>query len=113
MDTLLGVQVVKAVVETALMLFVARGVLRLLFFGSAARAEQNIIYRICRAGTDPLVGLVRVITPAVVLDRHLPLAAFCLLFTAWLGLSATKISMCADLQGRAACAGIARAGIGR
>jgi hypothetical protein len=112
MDTLLGVQVAKAVVETALMLFVARSVLRLFFLGSAARVEENFIYRACCAGTEPMIKLLRMFAPPVVLDRHLPLAAFCLLLTAWLGLSAAKIGLCADYPGRPACAGVVHRGSG-
>lgn len=108
MDTLLGVQIVKSVVETALMLFAARGVMRLLFFGAGARAERNFVYLLCRAGTEPLVRLVRLLAPPVVLDRHLPFAAFGLLLAAWLGLCVAKVGLCADLPSHAACTGAAR-----
>lgn len=108
MDKLLWVQVIKAIVEMALMLLAARGVLRVFFMFSPAAADGNFVYRLCKAGTEPLVRLVRRVTPSLVMDRHLPLAAFGLLLACWLGLSLAKIELCAAEPGRPACEALAR-----
>ena len=49
--------------------------------------HQNIVYKTFQLVASPVVKLVRLVTPKVVLDRHVPIAAFMLLFFAyfWLG----------------------------
>jgi uncharacterized protein YggT (Ycf19 family) len=51
------------------------------------RRSENIVYRLFQVIASPVVKLVRWITPKMVLDRHIPLATFMLLFVAyfWLG----------------------------
>lgn len=51
------------------------------------RREQNIVYRLFTVISSPVARLVRWVTPKFVLDQHIPLAAFMLLFFAyfWLG----------------------------
>ena len=44
--------------------------------------------------TNPFVKGVRLIAPRVVLDRHMPLAAFVLLASVWLLTTLTKIDLC-------------------
>lgn len=49
--------------------------------------KQNIVYRTLELIASPAVKLVRLVTPKVVLDQHIPIAAFMVLFFAyfWLG----------------------------
>ena len=49
--------------------------------------QQNIVYKTFELVASPVVKLVRLITPKVVLDQHIPIAAFMILFFAyfWLG----------------------------
>ena len=49
--------------------------------------QQNIVYRTFQLIASPVVKLVRLVTPKVVLDQHIPIAAFMVLFFAyfWLG----------------------------
>ena len=108
MDRLLLVQIIKAIVEVALMLFLARGTLVLFFLSTPHRLEGNFVYRLFVTGTQPLVHAVRLIAPRLVLDRHLPYAAFGLLFAAWLGLSMAKLQICADALDRPACEDLVR-----
>ena len=52
------------------------------------RARQNnLVYRLFELIGSPVVKLIRRVTPKVVLDQHIPLAAFMVLFFAyfWLG----------------------------
>ncbi len=64
--------------------------------------QQNIVYRTFELIARPAVKLVRLVTPRVVLDQHIPIAAFMVLLFAyfWLG-----------FEHRASCRGdIAQAG---
>ena len=88
---LLFVTSLKLIAEIALMAFVGQFVLGLL---AGAKRDSNIFYKLLEVMTSPFVKLLRSITPKVVLDRHLPLAAFLLLSVVWVGLTATKINLC-------------------
>lgn len=70
-------------VKFAGLVLLAQGLVFVLSFG---RHEGNPIYRFLRFVASPVTGLVRRITPAVVVDRHVPLVAFMLLFWAWVAL---------------------------
>ena len=88
---LLFVTSLKLIAEIALMSFAGQFVLGLL---AGAKRDSNIFYKLLEVMTSPFVKLLRSITPKVVLDRHLPLAAFLLLSVVWVGLTATKINLC-------------------
>jgi uncharacterized protein YggT (Ycf19 family) len=49
--------------------------------------EQNVVYRTFELVASPVVKLVRLVTPKVVLDQHIPIAAFMVLLFGyfWLG----------------------------
>ena len=49
--------------------------------------QQNLVYRLFQLIASPVVKVVRLVTPKVVLDQHIPIAAFLLLFFVyfWLG----------------------------
>lgn len=51
------------------------------------RRNENIVYRLFQVISSPVVKVLRWVTPKVVLDQHIPLAAFTLLLVAyfWLG----------------------------
>jgi uncharacterized protein YggT (Ycf19 family) len=48
--------------------------------------ENNPIYRLFRFLTSPVTKAVRVVTPAAIQDRHVPIVAFFLLFWLYVGL---------------------------
>ncbi len=75
--------VVKGLVEVAGLLLLAQGGIYLISFG---RHETNPVYRAVRFLTSPVVGAVRRITPAAVVDKHVPVVAFLLLFWIWVAL---------------------------
>jgi ABC-type uncharacterized transport system permease subunit len=81
----------KLIAEIALMGLVGQWALGLL---AGAKRDRNVFYKLLEVLTSPFVKLVRLITPRIVLDRHIPLAAFVLLSVAWLVLTATKINLC-------------------
>ena len=51
------------------------------------RRRQNLVYRLFEIIASPAVKLIRLVSPKVILDRHIPIAAFLLLLFAyfWLG----------------------------
>jgi hypothetical protein len=85
------VSALRALVEVALLALLGQGILALL---AGARRSTNPIYRLFQIVTDPVIKLVRYLTPKFVADRHLPLAAFFLLFWLWILLAYVKRSLC-------------------
>ncbi|MEO5845426.1 MAG: hypothetical protein ABIQ33_11365 [Caldimonas sp.] len=88
---LLFVSAVKLLVEIALMALAGQFVLGLL---AGAKRERNFFYRVLQVVTGPVLRSVRWIAPRVVIDRHLPLAAFVLLASIWLVATTVKIDIC-------------------
>ena len=108
MDNLFLLQVLKAIVEIALMFFFARGLLVLFFLPARHKLDTNFVYQLFVKGTQPFVTAVRYVTPKFVLDRHLPFAACGLLFACWLGLTIGKVQLCADNLAHQACSALAQ-----
>jgi len=96
---LLLVTSLKLIVEIALMAIAGQWMLGLL---AGAGRDRNVFYKLLAVVTSPFVKLMRMITPRMVLDRHLPLAAFLLLSVVWVALTAAKINLCLQ-QGVDAC----------
>ena len=96
---LITVVAIKFIAEMGLMAFVGQGVLGVLV---GARREQNLVYQLFGVLTRPFVSAVRFITPPVVLARHRPLVACCVLSVVWLTATFFKISWCLQI-GVAAC----------
>lgn len=84
---------IKLLAEIALMALLGQGVLALL---AGAGRQQNPFYRVLSMATGPVVRLTRAITPAAVLDRHVPLVAFLLLGMLWLTATVLKVSLCLE-----------------
>lgn len=53
--------------------------------------ESNPVYRLLRFLASPVTSLVRVITPAAVQDKHVPVVAFILLFWSYLMLIVVRL----------------------
>jgi hypothetical protein len=94
---LLVISVVRALVEVAGMFLLGQGVLYL--FAGASR-ERNVVYKLFQIVTGPVVRAVRFITPRVVVDRHIPVVAFFLLFWLWIALAYARRIVC-DASGLA------------
>ena len=86
--------VVKLISEIALMALLGQWVLGLL---AGARKEQNIFYQILEILGRPFVLVARKISPKMVLDRHVPLVAFCLLLFVWLAATLYRIQACLQI----------------
>ena len=82
------VVILKALTEVAGVAMFGQGVLWVV---AGARRNQNPVYGIFRTLTSPVMKVTRWITPRVILDRHLGLVAFFLLFVLWIGLTILKI----------------------
>ena len=91
MPMLLLVSAIKLVVEIALMALAGQFVLGLL---AGKRRDGNVFYRVLQVVTSPVLRGMRLIAPRVVLDRHLPLAAFVLLLSVWVVVTAVKVDFC-------------------
>jgi hypothetical protein len=88
------VSIVKLLAEIALLALLGQGVLALL---AGAKRDQNLFYQMLQIMTRPFITGARFITPKVVLDRHVPIVAFLLLFFIWLVATITKISICVQI----------------
>ena len=91
---LLLVSSIKLVAEIALMALAGQFLLGLL---AGAKRDRNLFYGMLDVLTRPFVKLTRLITPRVVLDRHVPLAAFFLLALTWVVATGIKINLCVQL----------------
>ncbi len=81
------VVVLKGLVEFAGLLILGQGLVFMLSFG---KHEQNPVYQLMRFLTSPVTRVVRRITPAFVVDRHVPAVALFVLFWIWVVLILMK-----------------------
>lgn len=81
----------KLIAEIALFSLAGRWLLGLL---AGQKREQNLFYQALSMLTNPFTGLVRRVTPALVLDRHIPLVTFILLFWVWVFALSEKVQQC-------------------
>jgi hypothetical protein len=91
---LLVVSAIKLVVEIALMALLGQWLLGLL---AGRKRETNVFYQTLDAVTKPFVKGVRLITPRVVIDRHVPLATCALLAMVWVLVTIVKINLCLEI----------------
>lgn len=75
--------IAKALAELAGMFLLGRGLLYVL---AGRKREANIFYQVISIVTNPVIRAARWITPRVVLDKHIPLAALILLLWIWLAI---------------------------
>jgi len=91
---LLFVSSLKLIAEIALMAIAAQWLLGLL---AGAKRDTNFFYGILRVITNPFMKGMRLITPRLVIDRHIPLAVFVLLSMVWISVTLAKINLCLQL----------------
>jgi hypothetical protein len=58
------------------------------------RRHENIVYQLLGLVAKPAVWLVRRLTPRIVVDQHIPLATFMLLFFAYLAVGFWQRDVC-------------------
>ena len=85
------ISAVKLITEVALLALVGQWVLGLL---AGKRRDQNFFYQLLLLMGKPFVRAARLVTPNLVLERHLPLVAFLILAFIWMGVTLTKVNHC-------------------
>ena len=88
---ILLVSILRTLVEVAGFALLGQGALAVL---AGKYREQNAFYRILRIVTQPAVRAVRYITPRFVIDTHIPMLTFFLLFWLWIVLAIAKRHLC-------------------
>ncbi len=91
---LLFVSSVKLIAEIALLALAGRFLLGIL---AGAKRESNFFYKLLDVLAQPFVKGMRFITPRVVIDRHIPMAAFMALAMVWVVITITKINICLEV----------------
>jgi hypothetical protein len=91
---LLAITAVKLLAEIALLALVGRWLLGLL---AGAKREGNVFYQVLSIVTRPVERMTRLLSPRVVLDRQIPLAAALLLLSVWVGSTLMKIQYCVEI----------------
>lgn len=91
---LLTVMALKLIAETALMVLLGQWVLGML---AGELRGSNLVYRLLQTVGGPFVALARFVSPAAVVERHLPLVAASLLAVAWFVLTLLKIRICLQI----------------
>ena len=87
---LLIISIVRTFVEVALLSLLAQGTVGLL---SGAARERNPIYRFFCIITRPPIRMMRSVIPGVIVNRHIPVVAFFVLFWLWILLAYAKRSI--------------------
>jgi len=64
---------------------------------SGQKREQSLFYQSLDIAVRPFVWSARRIAPRVVLDRHVPLVAFCLLSVTWVLVTVWRIQICVEI----------------
>lgn len=96
---LLAVVIAKSLIELSLMFIVARFILGLL---AGAKRQTNVFWQLLDVAAKPALWLTRRVSPKLILDRHIPLAAASWLLVAWVLVVKVKIDLCLQL-GASAC----------
>lgn len=82
---------IKLIAEIALMALAGQLVLGLL---AGTKRDTNLFYQLLQVITNPVIRGVRLLAPRLLLDRHIPIAAFGLLAMVWLAATVSKITLC-------------------
>ena len=98
---LVAVTIVKALLEVAGVFMLGQGVLYVL---AGSRRQDNFVYQLFTLLTRPVFRVTRAITPRLVRDDHIWVAALLLLFWLWICATAAKAYICSS-QGLACVPG--------
>ena len=96
---LLTVVILKSLVELSLMFIVGRFILGLL---AGAKRQTNVFWQLLDVAAKPTLWMTRKLSPKLILDQHIPLAAASWLLVAWVLVVKLKIDLCMQL-GAASC----------
>ena len=96
---LLVIVVLKSLIELSLMFLVGRFLLGLLAGG---KRQTNVFWQLLDVAAKPALWATRRLSPKLILDQHIPLAAGSWLIIAWVLVVMAKIDICLQV-GAAAC----------
>lgn len=96
---LLTIIIAKSLIELSLMFILARFLLGLL---AGAKRQTNVFWQLLDVAAKPALWLTRKLSPRLILDQHIPLAAASWLLIAWVLVVKAKIDLCLQL-GVGAC----------
>lgn len=88
---LFAITTVKLIAEIALLALLGQWVLGLL---AGAKKDSNLFYQILEIMGRPFVTVARLVSPKLVIDRHVPLVAFLLVGLVWFVATVLKIQTC-------------------
>ena len=88
---LFAITTVKLIAEIALLALLGQWVLGLL---TGAKKDSNLFYQILEIMGRPFVKVARLVSPKLVIDRHVPLVAFLLVGLVWFVATVLKIQTC-------------------
>jgi hypothetical protein len=91
--------VAKALIEISMLFIVGRFLLGLL---AGDKKHDNFFYQMLDIAAKPVLWLTRFISPRLIVDQHIPLAAASLLLIGWAFVTKIKIDECLRV-GVAAC----------
>ncbi len=91
---LLLITSLKLIVEIAIFALLGRWLVGVL---AGPKRTSNVFYRLLDVMVRPFEKLVRLVTPRVVIDRHIPLATLSLLVGIWLVTTLAKINLCVQM----------------
>lgn len=80
--------ILKALTEIAGVAFLGQGVLWVI---AGAKRQENVVYKMFKTLTSPVTRVTRLVTPRIIIDGHIGLVAFFLLFVLWFALTVAKI----------------------
>jgi len=88
---LILVQLARVLVEVAGFALLGRGILALL---AGKSRHENLFYKLLETITRPAVKSVRWLAPRLIIDAHVPMLTFFLLFWLWIALAIAKRYLC-------------------
>jgi hypothetical protein len=88
---LLLVVIAKSLIELSLMFIIGRFLLGLL---AGAKRQTNVMWQLLDVAAKPSLWITRKLSPKLILDQHIPLAAASWLLIAWVFIVKLKVDMC-------------------
>jgi hypothetical protein len=88
---LLALVILKSLIELSLMFIVGRFILGLL---AGSKRQTNVFWQLLDVAAKPVLWITRRVSPKLILDQHIPLAAASWLLIAWVLVVKLKIDLC-------------------
>ena len=95
-STLFWLRLAQLLIAIPLLALVGQGAVYLLARAMGQPPSQNFFYRLLEIVASPVVKTCRWITPKVIADRHVPLAAFALLLVGYFWVMLAIANACVD-----------------